>query len=291
MSDRPRLKPWFRPIRRRWDEVQFGIDEQGVIVTGTTAAEVELLARLDGSLTRAQSFDAARAAGIPTRRWRELLDLISGLGLLAPAQAGQAAPSGAHVVVDGASPLSTEIALLLGRSGVRRVTQGRPAVDLVLADPLRDRPDLVLLIGADALNPRCADIWLHHHITHVPVVPHGPTTSIGPVVRGGLEGLCLWCVDLHRRDRDHAWPAVLTQVAREPTRVSRPAAEPDAVEAGLVPFVAGGVMLLALGLLAGERPPEGVSLEVRAPWPRVDHRLWSQHPLCHRHRGRAGVVA
>ncbi len=282
MSDRPRLKPWLRPIRRRDDEVQLGIDEHGVILTGIEAAGFGLLCRLDGTLTLPQTFDEAYAAGIPASRWRELLDLLRRLELLAPDPMPSPDVHAAHVVVDGASALSDEIALLLGRSGVRRISHGRPAVDLVLADPTRDRPDLVLIVGADALDPRSGDVWRHHRVTHVPIVPLGPVTSIGPVVDGQPHGPCLWCVDLHRADRDDGWREVVTQVAR-PSRLLPPVGKADAIETGLVPFVAGGVVLLALGLLAGQCPPSGVSLEVRAPWPRVDHRCWARHPRCRRH--------
>lgn len=285
MSDRPRLKPWLRPIRRRDDEVQLGIDEHGVILTGIDSAEFGLLCRLDGTLTLTQTFEAAQAAGVPARRWREVLDVLRRLELLVPDLTPSRDVHAAHVVIDGASPLSDEIALLLGRSGVRRISHGRPAVDLVLADPGSDRPDLVLIVGSDALDPRSGDVWRHHHVTHVPVVPLGQTTSIGPVVGGHLHGPCLWCVDLHRADRDDAWPNVVTQVARPATRLVPPAAQPDAIESGLLPFVAGGVVLLALGLLAGQWPPAGISLEVRAPWPRVDHRCWTRHPRCRRHDG------
>jgi hypothetical protein len=194
-----------------------------------------------------------------------VLDLLGRLDVLAPDPAPSGCARAAHVVVDGGSPLSNEIALLLGRSGIRRISHGRPAVDVVLADPLADLPDLVLIVGADALDPRCGDVWRHHHVTHVPVVPLGPATAIGPVVDGDRHGPCLWCVDLHRADRDGAWPDIVTQVARRSTRLVPPVGEPDSLEAALVPFVAGGVVLLALGLLAGERPPPGVSLEVRAP--------------------------
>jgi hypothetical protein len=290
MSDRPRLKPWLRPIRRQDDEVQLGIDEHGIILTGIDAAEFGLLCRLDGTLTRAQTFDAARGVGVPARRWREVLDLLRRLDLLAPDPATSARVRRAHVVVDGVSPMSNEIALLLGRSGIRRISHGRPAVDVVLADPQGDRPDLVLIVGTDALDPRCGDVWRHHHVTHVPVVPLGPATSIGPVVGRDPHGPCLWCVDLHRADRDDGWPEVVTQVARQSMRLVPPVAEPDSIEAGLVPFVAGGVVLLALGLLAGESPPPGIALEVRAPWPRVDHRCWTRHPRCRRHDA-AAVVA
>ena len=288
MSDRPRLKPWLRPVLRGGDEVQFGFAEDGVIVAGISAAEVNLLRSLDGTRSRMETFRDAARAGVPAARWRELLDLVSRLDLLEPDRPAPLVPSGRHVLVDGAGPLSAEVALLLGRFGVERVTQGRPAVDLVLADLAGHRPDLVLLTGTPALDPRCGDMWFRHRVPHVPVVPHGSAVSIGPVVRGDAAGPCLWCLDLHRTDRDPAWGAVVGQLAADGSRLVASPSGRDGVPAGVVPFVAGSVAVLALGLLAGELPPEGLALEVRTPWPRVDHRRWTRHPRCRQH-ARAGA--
>jgi hypothetical protein len=32
--------------------------------------------------------------------------------------------------------------------------------------------------------------------------------------------------------------------------------------------------------LDGQEVPRGVSLEVSLPWPRVEQRRWTDHPLC-----------
>ncbi|MDN5796733.1 MAG: hypothetical protein L0H79_13395 [Intrasporangium sp.] len=291
MSDRPRLKPWLRPIMRGGHEVQFGFADDGIIVTGVTPAEAGLLRSLDGSRSRAQTFGDARDAGVTVTRWRELLDLVVRLDLLEPEPRHPHVAPGRHVLVDGAGPLALEVGLLLGRLGVTRVTQGGTAVDLVLADPARDRPDLVLLVGAQALDPRCAEVWFHHRVPHLPVVPHGCAVSIGPVVGGEASSPCLWCVDLHRTDRDQAWGAVVHQLAGDQPQVTPGTHPPELLAPGAVPFVAGGVALLVLGVLSGQVPPVGLTLEVRAPWPRVDHRRWTRHPRCHHHGGEEVGVA
>ena len=102
---------------------------------------------------------------------------------------------------------------------------------------------------------------------------------------------CLWCLDLHRSDRDEAWPTVMAQVARlVPTTTAGCRAGPDAGEVlahpgepGLAQLVAGTVAALVARSVAGERPPPGVAVEVSLPWPRLDHRRWRPHPRCHRH--------
>jgi hypothetical protein len=283
MSDRPRLKPWLRPVLRGGDEAQFGFAEDGLILSGITAAEVGLLRSLDGTRSRLETFGDARRAGVTATRWRTLLDLMAHLDLLEPDDPAPPVPAGRHVLVDGAGPVSTEIALLLGRFGVARVTHGRPSVDLVLAEPVRHRPDLVVLTGAGALDPRSADVWFHHRVPHLPVVPHGPAVSIGPVVHGDPASPCLRCLDLHRTDRDHAWSAVVSQLAAGADRLVPGSSEPDGLPVGAVPFIAAGVVLLALGLLSGHLPPQGLALEVGSPWPRVDHRRWTRHPRCGHH--------
>lgn len=292
MSDRPRLKPWLHPILRGRDEVQFGLDPDGVILTGISAGEAELLRGLDGSRSRAQTFGSARHAGVPAARWRELLDLVGRLDLLEPAEQTPLVPGGRHVVIDGGGPLSTEIALVLGRLGVEQVTHDRPAVDLVLAEPRRQEPDLVVIVGLEALDPSHGEIWFHHRIPLLPIVPHGSAVSVGPVVvHGDPAGPCLWCLDLHRGDRDHGWSSVMSQVVGSAARVVPGPSTPDGVSPAVLPFVAGGVALLVLGLLAGRRPPDGLAIEVRTPWPRVDHRRWTRHPRCRHHTDTGAGVA
>jgi hypothetical protein len=57
----------------------------------------------------------------------------------------------------------------------------------------------------------------------------------------------------------------------------------DALAPGLSHLVVGAVTLLVTGVLEGQQPPPGVSVEVSLPWPRMDHRRWPTHPLCPAH--------
>ena len=46
------------------------------------------------------------------------------------------------------------------------------------------------------------------------------------------------------------------------------------LEGSRITVNAGGALLI-----------DGVSVEVGLPWPRMDHRRWSPHPLCTAHPG------
>ncbi|MEO7752857.1 MAG: hypothetical protein ABIS35_05535 [Terracoccus sp.] len=284
----PTIPPWLRPIARRRGEVQFGVLEGGPIVTGLGATEVAALALLDGSRSAEAAQRSARRAGVPAARWRSLLDLLRRLevlddGTASPSRAG--APSGStatrHVVVDGVGELSGDIAALLRRSGIGRVSHGRPLVDLVVSDPVRHDPALVVIVSATALDPQRGDLWLEHDVPHLPVVSSGRRATVGPLVhdRGGP---CLWCLDLHRTDHDDAWPALMAQLCGSDPMLA-PAPAPPESEPSLSQLVAGSVGLFATHLLRGDRPPSGVSVEVSTPWPRMDHRRWRTHPRCRRH--------
>ncbi|EWT00323.1 hypothetical protein N865_16375 [Intrasporangium oryzae NRRL B-24470] len=306
-ESRPRFAAWLRPVARRPGEVQFGVLPDGPIVTGLTAAETDLLALLDGSRPVSSTYRDAARAGVPARRWRELLELVARLGVLEspppePSSAtvrtlpGVAGPpstpraadvdgAARHVVVDGDGGLVDDIVTLVRRGGVGEITHGRQAVDHVIADPRTNRPDLVVLVGPVAIDPRRGDVWLGHGVPHLPVVPSGARVTVGPLVDPGT-GPCLWCLDLHRTDRDPAWPTLMAQLCPGGgTVVTGPPAGGAELDPALAQLVAGSVALLATQLLAGAHPPPGVSVEVSLPWPRMDHRRWTSHPRCLRHLG------
>lgn len=292
MTDRPRFRPWLRPVTRRHGELQFGVAPDGVILGGLTRAEAGLVAGLDGTVTRRTSFEQARSAGVSASRWRELLALLEGLNVLEPDEPG--APLGrlpGHVLVDGAGELARECALLLRRCGVERVSQGRVAVDVVVSAPQVERPDLVIVLGDHAIDPRRGEVWLRHRVPHLPVIASPRSTQVGPLLGPGPTSPCLWCLDLHRTDRDETWPTLMAQLCRdtEPLMTALPMAEE--LPAGLGQLVSGIVALFAVGVLTGEHPPPGVSAEVSLPWPRMDHRRWPRHPRCERHVRVRSVVA
>ena len=309
---------WLRPITRRPGEVQFGVIEGGPIVTGVTPDEARLLARLDGSLPAEALGAVAKASGVSKRRWRVLLDLVVRLGLLEPAPGrptlatlpdGAAAPdAAAHVLIEGGGALTRDLARLLGHDPLgtsdgswSAATSASPAAPGAIrwavssAEPRAFEreatpPSAVVLVADIALDPRRGDVWLQRGVPHLPVVTTGARAVVGPLVDGGPGAPCLWCLDLHRSDRDEAWPTVMAQVATLPDDRGTLQVGPDAGEArahpgepGLAQLVAGTVAALVARSVAGERPPPGVAVEVSLPWPRLDHRRWRPHPRWRRH--------
>ena len=315
----PRVPVWLRPLVRRPGEVQFGVLPGGPIVEGLTAAESGMLARLDGTLSLEATFDEAGRAGISRRRWRELLVLTTRLGVVVEASAPMCTHSGtepdqegvggptsrggpppaghneaaACVVVDGSGPVAAEIASVVSAECRVRIVHERPDVDRLIADPDLARPHVVVLVGSPVVDPRRGNLWLGHGIPHLPVAAAGPRTTVGPLVDGSPLTPCLWCLDRHRCDRDEAWPTLMRQTAL----VVPPGAEPpvtsvegahEGLTHGLGQLVAGTVALFVSRVVAGQLPPAGVSVEVSLPWPRMDHRRWTPHPLCPgRHLGAA----
>ncbi len=285
MTDSPTFRPGLRPVALRPGGIQFGVAPDGVILDGLTNAEVGLLRSLDGTVTRRASFELARRAGVKAARWRGLLELLAHLDVLDSSDERPDEPGRlpGHVLVDGAGELGRDCALLLRRCGIARVSHGRAAVDVALATPDAPAPDLVVLVGEHALDPRRGDAWLRRGVPQLPVVTSGQRAQVGPVLTRSPLTPCLWCLDLHRTDRDEDWPILMAQLcrAREPALLYSDAA--GELAAGLSQLVCGTIALYAVGLLNGERPPDGVSAEVSLPWPRIDHRRWPRHPRCRRH--------
>ncbi len=293
MRDRPRIKFWLRPVERRAGELQFGLGPSGVILQGLSSAETQLLASLDGSLTRRDTFEQARTAGVSAGRWRELLDVLHRLDVLDPEEAHGLPPQRipGHVLVDGCGDLAADCASLLRRCRLERVSHGRTAVDVTLSAAGTNRPDLVVIVGDRAIDPRRGDVWLRQRVPHLPVIASGRQGEVGPLLDASPATPCLWCLDLHRSDRDDEWPAVMAQLCRtEADSLIGSFVVPEP-PAGLAQLVSGVVGLYAVGLLTGDRPPAGISAELSLPWPRMDHRRWSRHPRCERHVGAHSDVA
>lgn len=303
--EHPRIPPWLRPIARRPGEVQFGLRAGGPIVTGVTEAEAMLLGHLDGHLPLSTSYQLARGAGVPARRWRALLDLVQQLEVLE--QPGSAA---AHspVLLDGRGALVHEIAGALQKGGIRSVTHPGASVDTALHSrlggapttptphlpggassplpppgPLEEwqaPPALAIVVGAAALDPRSGDPWWRRGVAHLPVVADGPRAIVGPLVEPSRHGPCLWCVNLHRADRDGSWPALMAQVCGSPGDIVRRDDDPPEVDAILGHLVGGCVALMVRSHLDGTTTTPGVSVDVTVPLPRMDHRRWPIHPQC-----------
>lgn len=312
MVARPRLKEQFRPLRRGHGQVQLGLDpEVGVVLEGLTDAEVRLLEHLDGSLDEATAAAWAARHGIPAERVASLLGTLRAHSLtvedpahrldlagLAPAardalRADAAALACAYrspddgyavlgrrarrqVVVCGTGGLPAVLVQALRQAGVGQVRSGRYAAEEPASPaPGARPPDLVVLTGIGAVAAEAASPWLRGGVAHLPVVLHGTSAEVGPLVVPGT-GPCLRCVDLTRTDHDPGWPAVLAQLT--PSAVA-PAAEASG-ETSLVFATAGLAAMTVLAALDGHPQRPGTSWRLGLPAPRLTEQVWPRHPHC-----------
>ena len=166
------------------------------------------------------------------------------------------------VVVDGPGSLVLAVARLLRAEGVRWVEAGAWAADTADAELRRTAggaPDLVILVRTGVVDPRVGEPWRRRHIPHLPVTTWGHRIMVGPWLTGDPAQPCLACLAIGA------------------------APDPGHPSEALVTTGAGMAAMVAVAGLAGSALPTGVSVEVHAPWPRVDHRRWRRDLDCPLH--------
>lgn len=136
-----------------------------------------------------------------------------------------------------------------------------------------DRPDLVVLTDWEPADPAVRDGLHLDGTAHLSASVRGSRAVIGPLVIPGLTS-CLRCADLHRQERDPAWPAMAVQLSG----ASRSRAGSDTALCLAAAGVAAGQ---ALSFLDGQRPTT-VDGTVEWHWPdwRLRRRTWSRHARC-----------
>jgi len=138
-----------------------------------------------------------------------------------------------------------------------------------------DRPDLVVLIEHGAADATAAGRLVSADQAHLSVVIREDDILVGPLVRPG-SGPCLRCLDLHRGDRDPAWPSVLAQLLSPASGTLQPE------ETAASTLAAGLVALQVLAQLDGVAEPAtaGATLEIELPDGLIARRSWPAHPSC-----------
>jgi hypothetical protein len=219
----------------------------------------------------------------------------------------------AVVTVQGASRLVAVVAALLGAAGVGRVAvaaagdarlhhatpggilptdegdrfslaaelavrRGAPECDTSPL-PFGMRPDLTVIVPDAPLDDEDRET-LHARDTSHLIVHAGPSIGVvGPLVVPGVTS-CVHCADLHRSDRDPAWPALAVQLGL-------PRSHASGSDAALVSVIAGVACVQALSFLdAAVLPDPGLpavadgTLELHFPDWRIRRRSWPPHPEC-----------
>jgi len=270
------------------------------------AGLAELVAALDdaGFLTRATGAAGERAS--PPAR------LAADLGALA-AQFGDGAEAvlqarrTATVAVHGTSRLATTVAATLAAAGVgwvqlvqagevsasdacpggvtpadegrRFAVAGEEAVrrygpDIEIGPiPPERRTDLVVLTDPAPPDPTLRSALHQDAVAHLPASVDGRRAVIGPLVLPGQTS-CLNCTDLHRTDRDPAWPVLAVQLASRPRRRI-------GSDVALCLATAGVAVGQALAYLDRQQPATlAASLEWQWPDWRLRRRSWPAHYSC-----------
>ncbi|MGH3458423.1 hypothetical protein [Aeromicrobium sp.] len=133
-------------------------------------------------------------------------------------------------------------------------------------------PDLLLVVSCGEPARVAFDEAQRQGIAHLPVVLDEDRVRVGPLVVPGITP-CMTCLDLHRTDWDHAWPALLPQLGRAPWSITRPA-----LTAPLRYSAAAEVGVEVLSVATGKRPRTsgrvlaiGPEHDTRATWPVAFH--------------------
>jgi hypothetical protein len=140
-----------------------------------------------------------------------------------------------------------------------------------------DRRDLVVLAPVVPPTADQAGELLRSDVPHLVAAIVERTGVVGPLVLPGRTA-CLHCVDLHRSDRDPAWPRLAAQLGSS----NGPA---DLAATALAAAVAGQAAVQALAVIdanPGAPAPAaaGGTLELTPDGGRWRRRQWPAHPAC-----------
>ncbi len=288
------LDPSLPVLLRPDGAVQVGWDPRRAVLVRPPAGVTPggLATVLRGLTTPMSAHDLRQLAGahglVDAGDCERLRGELVAAGVLRPVgdDGGRRGGRGLSVRVHGRGPLSELLTEGLRCSGARvgQTSHGNAAGAAA-------RVDLVVLADTLAADPRMVRELHSAGVPHLPVRVRDGAGVVGPLVIPGLSS-CLCCADLHRTDRDPAWPALAAQLREVVGCADRPTLLATAA--------------LALGQLqqiivavrdcgspagpvespgpAGSAPPEpatlNATLEVDVATHTILARRWPRHPLC-----------
>ena len=203
----------------------------------------------------------------------ELGDLVARLVAAGVATRGcrQRSVRSASIRVHGRGPLSELLVEALRCSGARVKQCSQPHAAVTSAEA-----DLVVLSDNLVADPRMLRDLHSQGVAHLAVRVRDGTGLVGPLVVPGVTS-CLGCADLHRRDRDAAWPAVAAQL-RDTVGVA------DRATLLATAALALSQVNKVIGAVRGSEsePPTSLNatLEFDVHAGSIVVRQWPKHPLC-----------
>ena len=267
------------PILLRPDgAVQVGWDPRRAVLvrppSGLTAAELATLLRSMRSPVPLGELQRQAAE-------RGLLDADGLASLVAQLVSAGVATRGrrpsrgraASIRVHGRGPLSDLLMQALRCSGARIGHSSQPHATMTTA-----AVDLVVLSDYLVADPRILRDLHREGIPHLPVRVRDGTGLVGPLVIPGTTS-CLSCADLHRSDRDAAWPAIAAQL-RETVGIADQATL--LATTALALSQVNRVIAAVRGQETGSAPPPvlNATLEFDLNTGSIVARQWTKHPLC-----------
>ncbi|MGY4711436.1 TOMM precursor leader peptide-binding protein [Mycolicibacterium sp. CBM1] len=175
--------------------------------------------------------------------------------------------------VHGCGPLSDLLVDALRRSGARisHTSHANAAVSPASAD-------VVVLTDYLVADPRLVRDLHAVGVPHLPVRVRDGAGLVGPLVIPGVTS-CLGCADLHRTDRDAAWPAVAAQLRDVIGSADRPTV------LATVAVALGQLNRIITAVRDSESPGAppstlNTTLEVDVNATTISSRRWSRHPNC-----------
>jgi bacteriocin biosynthesis cyclodehydratase domain-containing protein len=202
-----RLDPRLPLVWRTPDSLQLGVDRPPVVLSAVSRLDERLLDALRHGISRGGLDMIAATEGGTAAHVTQLLDLVRPALLPPRAPEPRVAPSPGPVSIVGGGPTAVRVADALSRAG-HRVRHAAP--DLPTGTP-GERPALAVIVAHFAIAPAVYGHFSREDVPHLPVVLGDRQAVVGPLVEPGRT-VCCYCLDLHRRDADPAWPAMATQL-------------------------------------------------------------------------------
>ncbi|CAJ1584677.1 cyclodehydratase [[Mycobacterium] wendilense] len=236
----------------------------GVLQTMRTSTDLDRLYR-----------DAARHGPVDAAEFAALVTALVTAGVARPGASARPSRSTA-IRVHGKGPLTDRLVEGLGGTGVRVSHSSQPHAVM-----RSERTDLVVLSDYLVADPRVVRELHSGAVPHLQVRVRDGTGLVGPLVIPGVTS-CLMCADLHRSDRDAAWPVLAAQL-RDTVGVADHCTvlATAALALGQVRAVLSGVRA------AGSRAPApaapqtlSTTLEFDVGAGSIVTRRWPRHPRC-----------
>ena len=261
------LDPAMPVLLRPDGAVQVGWDPRRAVLVrppdGLSAQSLAVvLQAMSCPMTRAQAGALAGVDGFGA-----VFDGLVAAGVLRPGVS--ASRRAISIRVHGAGPLTDLLSEGLRCSGARVSSTSHTNAAAAAG------VDLVVLADWLAADPRLLRDLHTAAVPHLPVRVRDGVGLIGPLVIPGVTS-CLVCADLHRTERDPAWPALAAQLREVIGCADHPTVLATAALAlGQLARIIAGVRVGS-----GPAPVFDTTWEVDVTAQSITARRWPRHPLC-----------